>query len=70
MNEKIYYTLDEIAERWEVNRRTVQRILKDGNDSYPLIARKFGGNVRVHKDDLLEYEEHHIISGGNIQQKE
>ena len=56
----MYYTLDDIAARWDVTRRTVERRINDPNDPHPLIARKFGGSVRVRRDNLLTYEEQHI----------
>lgn len=62
MPDPIYYTLDDIAARWDVARRTVQRRIHDPHDPHPLIARKFGSVVRVRHDDLLAYEEQHIVA--------
>lgn len=62
MEDKSYYSINDIAKRWGIARRTVERIIADGDDPHPLIVRKFGGNLRVHQDDLLDYEEHHIVS--------
>lgn len=54
--------MHDIAERWNVARRTVERHINDPNDPYPLIARKFGTSVRMHRDDPLIYEEQYILT--------
>jgi len=53
-----YYTLEEIAERLKVSRRTVNRWIEDGK----LTAVKFApgqGHIRVAESDLKEFVERH-----------
>jgi len=50
-----YWTLDEVAERLKVNRRTVNRWIENGN----LNAIRFGasprGAIRITESDLQEF---------------
>jgi excisionase family DNA binding protein len=53
-----YYTLEEVAEKLKVSRRTVNRWIEDGK----LIAVKFApgqGHVRVTESDLKEFIDKH-----------
>jgi excisionase family DNA binding protein len=53
-----YYTLEEIADRLKVSRRTVNRWIEDGE----LTAIKFApgrGHVRVAESDLKDFIERH-----------
>jgi len=49
---KPFYTIKDIAERWDVTDRTVQRTIERGD----LVAHRFGGSVRVSGEDLFTYE--------------
>ena len=53
-----YYTLEEVADRLKVSRRTVNRWIEDGE----LIAIKFApgrGHVRVAESDLKDFLKRH-----------
>jgi excisionase family DNA binding protein len=56
-----YWTLDEVAERLKVNRRTVNRWIEDGS----LGAIRFGapprGAIRISESDLQEFIERRRI---------
>jgi excisionase family DNA binding protein len=53
-----YYTLDQVAEKLQVSRRTVNRWIEEGK----LVAIKFApvqGRVRVSESDLKEFIQRH-----------
>ena len=54
--------MHDIVECWNMARRPVERLINNPNDPYSLIARNFGTGIRVHHDDLLNYEEQHILT--------
>jgi excisionase family DNA binding protein len=54
--EKTYYTLDEIAERLKVSRRTVNRWVVEGTLPAIRLAAQ-GGSVRVAESDLRNFLE-------------
>ena len=47
-----FYTMRQLAERWQRDKRSIDRDIKSGN----LIAHKFGKSVRIAEDDVLLYE--------------
>jgi excisionase family DNA binding protein len=53
-----YFTLEEVAERLKVSRRTVNRWVEDGK----LVAVKFApgqGRIRIAESDLKEFIDQH-----------
>ena len=50
--EKTYYTVKKIAERWDCSEKNVRRLI----DKKLLIAHRFGGLIRVSAQDLLNFE--------------
>jgi excisionase family DNA binding protein len=58
-----YYTLEEVAKRLKVTRRTVNRWIEDGK----LIAVKFApgsGHIRVSESDFKEFVQRHRTGQG------
>ena len=47
-----YYTMRQLAERWQRDKRSIDRDIRSGN----LVAHKFGKSVRIAEDDVLLYE--------------
>ena len=47
-----FYTLRQLAERWQRDKRSIDRDIRSGN----LVAHKFGKSVRIAEDDVLLYE--------------
>ena len=47
-----FYTMRQLAERWQRDKRSIDRDIKSGN----LVAHKFGKSVRIAEDDVLLYE--------------
>ena len=45
-------TIDELAERWRVDRRTIRRMIEDGVIS----ALRVGWQWRIRADEVLRYE--------------
>ena len=47
-----FYTMRQLAERWQRDKRSIDRDIRSGN----LVAHKFGKSVRIAEDDVLLYE--------------
>jgi excisionase family DNA binding protein len=50
--DKKSYRLDEVAEQWDVSRKTVQRLIQKGE----LEAFKIGSHWRIRRENLDEFE--------------
>lgn len=47
-----YFTIDQIAARWQISTRTVRRKIARKD----LIAHRFGAQIRISVEDLRTYE--------------
>lgn len=47
-----FYTVKQIAERWQCSEKTVRRLIERGE----LIAHRLGGRHRISEADLTAYE--------------
>lgn len=47
-----YYTLAQVADRWQTSIKTIRRIIKRGD----LVAHKIGGQYRISHADLIAAE--------------
>ena len=47
-----YYTVKQIAERWQCSEKTVRRLIERGD----LIAHRLGGGHRISEADLMAHE--------------
>lgn len=54
-HDKPYWTVAQIAERWQCSEKKLRRLLKKGE----LIAHRFGGQLRIAEADLRSYERLH-----------
>lgn len=52
---KEYYRVDEVARIFDVNKRTVERLIEDKK----LVATKVRGCTRIHRTDLEEFRKKH-----------
>ena len=54
-HDRPYWTVEQIAERWQCSEKKVRRLIKKGE----LIAHRFGGQLRIAEADLRSYERLH-----------
>ena len=47
-----FYTMKQLAERWQRNKRSIDRDIKNGD----LTVHKFGKSIRISEDDITIYE--------------
>lgn len=60
--DKKYWSVKELAARWNMSIKSVRRIINDHKDI--LVPRKFRGVIRVSDGCLMRYEEESIIYKG------
>jgi excisionase family DNA binding protein len=57
---RAYFTVEQLAKRWQVSQRTIRRMIERGG----LRAVRIGAQLRVADDVLQRFEERHATGSG------